>query len=137
MTRSNRLTEPRFCGRITVCKEPGALIFIRPRSRHGPRSSSAGVPQELDSYSAFFENDRKTATGLMRYLKERGIGGSFSQAWPMTSACSGPPRMRDASASMVVVTDACRAIDLEGSAQAATVSLRDIGATLTDSHHFD
>ena len=97
-----------------------------------------GFHRELDSYSAFFENDRKTATGLAGYLKERvierivlaGLAYDFCVLWSAQDA-------RRLGFDVVVVTDACRAIDLEGSAQAATVSLRDIGATLTDSHHFD
>lgn len=32
-----------------------------------------GTDPKIDSYSAFFENDRKTPTGLRGYLKERGI----------------------------------------------------------------
>ena len=33
-----------------------------------------GFRPAIDSYSAFFENDRKTPTGLAGYLRERGIG---------------------------------------------------------------
>ena len=32
-----------------------------------------GFRREIDSYSAFFENDRKTPTGLHGYFQERGI----------------------------------------------------------------
>ncbi|MGC1761878.1 MAG: bifunctional nicotinamidase/pyrazinamidase, partial [Pseudolabrys sp.] len=36
-----------------------------------------GYHREIDSYSAFYENDRKTATGLSGYLRERGFTRVF------------------------------------------------------------
>ena len=36
-----------------------------------------GFRPHIDSYSAFFENDRKTPTGLAGYLRERGFGCVF------------------------------------------------------------
>ena len=94
-----------------------------------------GFNRELDSYSAFFENDRKTSTGLAGYLKERGIkrlflaglAYDFCVLWSAQDA-------RRLGFEVVVVEDACRAIDLDGSAAAATRALREAGATLIDSH---
>ncbi len=40
----------------------------------------------IDSYSAFFENDRSTPTGLGGYLRERNIGSLTLADWPPTSA---------------------------------------------------
>jgi len=36
-----------------------------------------GFRRDIDSYSAFFENDHRTATGLAGYLRERGLGRVF------------------------------------------------------------
>ena len=59
-----------------------------------------GFHKDVDSYSAFLEADKKTATGLAGYLKERGLddGCSWSGSRP-TSASPGPRWMRAAPAS--------------------------------------
>jgi len=70
----------------------------------------------IDSYSAFLEADRKTATGLAGYLRERGLGSlyvcglatDFCVAWTALDA-------RAAGFEVTVIEDACRAIDLDGS----------------------
>lgn len=93
-----------------------------------------GFHREIDSYSAFFENDRRTPTGLAGYLRERGIrrlflaglAYDFCVLWSAQDA-----RRLDFEA--VVVEDACRAIDLQGSAAAATAALRAAGVALTTS----
>jgi nicotinamidase/pyrazinamidase len=78
-----------------------------------------GFHRTIDSYSAFFENDHTTATGLGGYLKERGFKRVFL-AGLAYDFCVGysaldATRLRlDA----VVLKDACRAIDLNGSAAA-------------------
>jgi len=75
-----------------------------------------GFHRTIDSYSAFFENDHTTATGLGGYLKERGFKRVFL-AGLAYDFCVGysaldATRLRlDA----VVLKDACRAIDLNGS----------------------
>jgi nicotinamidase/pyrazinamidase len=76
-----------------------------------------GFRNEIDSYSAFFENDRRTPTGLTGYLRERGFTRVF---------CSGLAfdycvrySAEDAVAQRfetLVIEDACRAIDLGGTA---------------------
>src|SRR5205814_9855961 len=75
-----------------------------------------GHHRGIDSYSAFLEADRKTATGLKGYLKEReierlllcGLATDFCVAWTALDA-------RSAGFETTVIEDACRAIDLEGS----------------------
>ena len=70
----------------------------------------------IDSYSAFLEADRRTATGLAGYLRERkleklyicGLATDFCVAWTALDA-------RAAGFDTTVVEDACRAIDLDGS----------------------
>lgn len=79
-----------------------------------------GFRPEIDSYSAFYENDRHTPTGLAGYLRGRGISRlvfvglatDFCVAW---SAIDGAREGFEAA----VVEDACRAIDLDGSLAAA------------------
>ena len=79
-----------------------------------------GCKREVDSYSAFMEADRSTPTGLRGYLEERGIrrvfvtglATDFCVAWTALDACA-------AGFETLVIEDACRGIDLEGSVAAA------------------
>lgn len=77
-----------------------------------------GFRREIDSYSAFFENDHKTPTGLAGYLHERGIN-EVTLCGLATDFCVGFSALDAVSQgfSTNVRLDACRAIDLEGSAQ--------------------
>ena len=79
-----------------------------------------GFRPQIDSYSAFFENDRTTPTGLTGYLRTRGFARVFL-AGLATDFCvhySALDAVREGFAA-VVIEDACRAIDLEGSLAAA------------------
>lgn len=70
----------------------------------------------IDSYSAFFENDRRTPTGLASYLRERGLGRVFIAGLALDYCVR--YTAEDAHAAgfeVVVIDDACRAIDLAGS----------------------
>ena len=88
-----------------------------------------GFRKEIDSYSAFFENDRKTPTGLGGYLKERGfthvtvIGLAFDYCVRYSAEDA-----RALGFDTDVIEAACRAIDLNGSAEATRKSFaeRDI-----------
>ena len=74
-----------------------------------------GYHCDIDSYSAFYENDRKTHTGLAGYLRERGLSGCSLSAWLLIFACGFRPRTQSVRASVVVVVeDACRGIDVNG-----------------------
>jgi nicotinamidase/pyrazinamidase len=75
-----------------------------------------GMRREIDSYSAFFENDRATPTGLGGYLRERGIGRVFV-AGLATDFCVSFSALdaRRLGFEVCVLIDACRAIDLNGS----------------------
>jgi nicotinamidase/pyrazinamidase len=75
-----------------------------------------GFRKEIDSYSAFFENDHATGTGLAGYCRERGLERMFF-AGLAYDFCVGFSAL-DARASgfeAVVIRDACRAIEVEGS----------------------
>jgi nicotinamidase/pyrazinamidase len=75
-----------------------------------------GYHREIDSYSAFHENDRKTPTGLSGYLRERGLTRVFlaGLAFDFCVRYSAEDASRDGFG-VVVVEDACRGIDVEGS----------------------
>ncbi|CAG9178044.1 MULTISPECIES: bifunctional nicotinamidase/pyrazinamidase [Cupriavidus] len=70
----------------------------------------------VDSYSAFMEADRSTRTGLAGYLREHGVkrvflaglATDYCVAWSALDA-------RAAGFDAVLIEDACRAIDLNGS----------------------
>jgi nicotinamidase/pyrazinamidase len=70
----------------------------------------------IDSYSAFFENDRETPTGLAGYLDERGLNRVFLVGLAY-DYCVGYSALdaRRLGLTAVVLRDACRAIDLNGS----------------------
>ena len=78
-----------------------------------------GFRHEVDSYSAFFENDHTTPTGLGGYLKERGfervflVGLAFDYCVRYSAEDS-----KALGFETVVIEDACRAIDMNGSAEA-------------------
>lgn len=75
-----------------------------------------GFNPQIDSYSAFFENDRTTPTGLSGYLRERGIRRVFASGLAY-DFCVGYSALdaRSQGFEPVVIRDACRAIDLNGS----------------------
>ena len=77
-----------------------------------------GYHREIDSYSAFVENDRKTATGLAGYLRERGFARVFiaGLALDFCVRYSAEDAHRQGF-SVVVVADACRGIDVAGSVE--------------------
>ena len=92
-----------------------------------------GYRREIDSYSAFFENDKKTPTGLSGYLKERGIS-QLTMAGLATDFCVAFSAIDAASLGfdVEVILPACRAIDLEGSLNASMTAMRDAGVILKD-----
>ena len=75
-----------------------------------------GFRREIDSYSAFYENDRTTPTGLAGYLRERGLKRVFL-AGLAYDFCVGYSALdaRRLGLEAIIVRDACRAIDLNGS----------------------
>lgn len=96
---------------------PGVSLIIR-----------KGFRSAIDSYSAFFENDRQTTTGLTGYLREKGtrrlfLAGLATDFCVLYSALDARAQGFEA----VVIDDACRAIDLEGSLDAAHAAMADAG----------
>jgi len=78
-----------------------------------------GYRPRIDSYSALFENDHNTPTGLAGYLRERGLRRVFITGLALDFCVR--YSVEDASAAgfeVVVVEDACRGIDVDGSVAA-------------------
>jgi len=75
-----------------------------------------GFRAQIDSYSAFFENDRETPTGLGGYLEERGLTRVFLVGLAY-DFCVGYSALdaRRLGLEAVILGNACRAIDLGGS----------------------
>ncbi|MFJ4143833.1 bifunctional nicotinamidase/pyrazinamidase [Pseudomonas sp. NPDC089734] len=79
-----------------------------------------GCNAHIDSYSAFLEADRTTATGLTGYLKERGIDTVFVAGLALDFCVSWTAQdARKAGFTTYVIEDACRAIDMNGSLENA------------------
>lgn len=90
-----------------------------------------GFRSEIDSYSAFFENDKSTETGLAGYLRERGAE-RLAMAGLALDFCvrySAEDAVR-LGFEVVVVEDGCRAIDMGGSLAATLASFADLGVEL-------
>ncbi|MDB5639474.1 MAG: Nicotinamidase/pyrazinamidase [Bradyrhizobium sp.] len=87
-----------------------------------------GFRSEIDSYSAFFENDRRTPTGLAGYLRERGLKRIFL-AGLATDFCVHYSAVdaRRLGFDTVLVEAGCRAIDLGGSLDAAWAAMAEAG----------
>ena len=82
-----------------------------------------GLDPAIDSYSALYENDRTTPTGLTGYLRERGIERLFlaGLALDFCVRYSAEDAVREGFA-VVVIVDACRSIDLQGTVAATRSS---------------
>ena len=87
-----------------------------------------GYHNEIDSYSTFVAADGETKTGLTGYMRERGLqevyvcglATDFCVGWSAIDA-------RRAGMDVWVIEDACRAIDLNGSLEAAWESMKQEG----------
>ena len=90
-----------------------------------------GFRPEIDSYSAFFENDQKTPTGLEGYLRTRGVT-DLTLVGLATDFCVAYSAIDAAKLgfNVTVLEGACRAIDLDGSLADARDKMRAAGAKL-------
>jgi nicotinamidase/pyrazinamidase len=87
-----------------------------------------GFRREIDSYSAFLENDHKTPTGLAGYLRERGlrrlfIAGLAYDYCVRFSAIDG----KQLGFETIVIEDATRAVNLPGSVDQTNSAFADEG----------
>jgi nicotinamidase/pyrazinamidase len=93
-----------------------------------------GLNPEIDSYSAFFENDRTTPTGLCGYLRERGLTRVFLVGLALDFCVRYTAEdARKGCFSAVILEDACRAIDMAGSLDAARKSFAALGIDCVES----
>ena len=87
-----------------------------------------GMNRTIDSYSAFFENDHKTPTGLVGYLRDRGLTRVFlaGLAFDFCVRYSAEDARRSGF-DVFVIDDACRGIDVDGSVAATRTTLAGLG----------
>jgi nicotinamidase/pyrazinamidase len=90
-----------------------------------------GFRTAIDSYSAFFENDHATPTGLAGYLRERGIE-ELTLCGLATDYCVAYSALDAVQQGFhtTVRLGACRAIDLGGSLKQMTETMREAGVRL-------
>jgi nicotinamidase/pyrazinamidase len=110
---------------------PGAVFHFALDIPHAELVLRKGFRSAIDSYSAFRENDRRTATGLAGYLKERGfervnLCGLATDFCVAFSAIDG----RQVGFEVSVVTSVCRGIDIDGSLARAMRSMSEAGVSL-------
>ena len=93
-----------------------------------------GFRSAIDSYSAFFENDKTTPTGLAGYLRERGFEHVFccGLAFDYCVRFSAEDA-RSQGFQCSVIEDACRSIDLDGSKDNALSGFASAGVNLVKS----
>jgi nicotinamidase/pyrazinamidase len=102
-----------------IQENDGALLHAGLDLNNAELIIRKGFRKEIDSYSAFFENDHKTPTGLAGYLRERGfqrvycVGLAFDYCVRYSAEDA-----RALGFDTIVIERACRAIDLDGSAEA-------------------
>lgn len=91
-----------------------------------------GFRREIDSYSAFFENDRKTPTGLEGYLKSRGVE-AVTLVGLATDFCVNYSAVDAARLGfgVTVIESLCRAIDFNGSLAEAKAQMTSSGVALS------
>jgi nicotinamidase/pyrazinamidase len=107
---------------------PGASLHSGLDIPHTALILRKGLHPRIDSYSAFFENDRTTPTGLTGYFHERGFTRIYlaGLALDFCVLYSAEDAVRNGF-SAIVVESACRAIDVEGSLAKARRSFTDHG----------
>jgi len=115
---------PDHCVRATH----GAEFHKDLRIPHAALVLRKGIHHKIDSYSTFYENDRKTPTGLVGYLRERGFTRIFlaGLAFDFCVRYSAEDAHREGF-EVVVIEDACRGIDVDGSMTTARESLDGLG----------
>lgn len=110
---------------------PGAAFHPDLRTDGADLVLRKGFRPGIDSYSAFFENDRETPTGLAGYLRERGVGRVVLTGLA-TDFCVGFSALDALTAGFetVVLEDLCRGIDMEGSLSRMLDDIRAAGGRI-------
>ncbi len=120
---------PRHCVRGSA----GAAFHPDLDTDHADMIIRKGFRSNIDSYSAFFENDHKTPTGLEGYLRERGVH-DLVMVGLATDFCVRFSAVDAARLGfgVTVLEGACRAIDLDGSLSEARRDMLDHAVKLAD-----
>ena len=110
---------------------PGAAFHADLMTDRADLIIRKGYNPAIDSYSAFFENDKTTPTGLEGYLRTRGID-SLTMVGLATDFCVNYSAVDAARLGFAVTVrqDLCRAIDFDGSLEAALHGMAQAGVTL-------
>jgi nicotinamidase/pyrazinamidase len=98
-----------------VQETPGAALHKDLHIPHAGLVLRKGLHRAIDSYSAFYENDRATPTGLVGYLRARGVRRVFLAGLAFDFCVR------------YSAEDACRGIDVDGSGAATRASLAALG----------
>jgi nicotinamidase/pyrazinamidase len=107
---------------------PGAHFHPELHLPHAELVIRKGFRPAIDSYSAFFENDRRTPTGLAGYLRERGLTRVFLVGLATDfCVCYSALDARRQGFAVALIEDGCRAIDLEGSLESALGAMVEAG----------
>jgi nicotinamidase/pyrazinamidase len=116
---------------------PGAALHRALDIPHAGLIIRKGIHRTIDSYSTFYENDRKTPTGLVGYLRERGLTRVFlaGLAFDFCVRYSAEDARREG-LDAFVVEDACRGIDIGGSMAATRASLAAAGVPCLKAREF-
>jgi len=117
-----------------VQKSAGAAFHPDLDIPHAELVIRKGYRSAIDSYSAFYENDHATPTGLAGYLRERGFARVFLAGLALDFCVR--YSAEDAVAcgfETIVIDDACRAIDNDASLAAARASFERDGVTVIES----
>lgn len=106
----------------------GAALHGQLQIPHAELILRKGFRQAIDSYSAFYENDRRTPTGLAGYLRERGLRRLFLVG-VATDFCVYYTALdaRREGFEVVLLPDCCQAIDQHGSLEVAMQDMRMAG----------
>jgi nicotinamidase/pyrazinamidase len=112
---------------------PGAAFHPSLAAAHAELILRKGFRRPIDSYSAFRENDRHTATGLAGYLRERGfervtlcgLATDYCVLYSALDAC-------EAGFAVELAANACRGIDLDGSLARAMQAMAEAGVVIRD-----
>jgi eukaryotic-like serine/threonine-protein kinase len=107
---------------------PGAAFHAQLDLAHCELIIRKGYHREIDSYSAFFENDRQTPTGLAGYLRERGLTRLFIVGLA-TDFCVAYSALdaRRLGFEVTVIEAGCRGIDVDGSLALAWQQMKEAG----------
>lgn len=110
----------------------GAAFHAELETKRADLIIRKGFNPAIDSYSAFFENDKTTPTGLEGYLRTRGID-RLTLVGLATDFCVNYSAVDAAGLGFQVTVDLalCRAIDFDGSLEAAKTAMVQAGVALT------